>query len=110
MKAIEIAVIEFENFDLTEDRIRYELKKVGIDPESEIDNEKTFVQSKSFELMKAGYILNYILSNPESWGQGDMNEKRNFDALKSYVSSVYRKHGLNDPFADQSKKPIIRRL
>lgn len=109
MKVIEIANNELSGFGLSEEQVKYELTKAGISIDEEITDIGKFVTSKSFELMKAGKILDIILTEAESWNQGDRGEKRNFDALKNYVSSIYRKYDLQDPF-EEKKQPIIRML
>lgn len=109
MKAIEIARIELRSFNLTDDQLKYELSKADLNENEEVGDIDLFTTSKPFELMRAGLVLNFILTESESWGQGDRSEKRNFNALKNYVSSIYRKYGLSDPF-EEKKAATIRRL
>lgn len=109
MKAIEIAKIELRNFRLTDDQLRYELNKAGINESEDVGDIDLFTTSRPFELMRASMVLNFILTESESWAQGDRSEKRNFNALKNYVSSIYRKYGLMDPF-EEKKTATIRRL
>lgn len=109
MTVIEVVNKELEKFGLSDSDIAYFIEKMGLSPNESVDL-KTFASSKVFELTKAELIMNFILSNPESWGQGDMTEKHNFDDLRLYVSNVYRNYGKPDPFADTTKRPIVRRL
>lgn len=109
MTVIEVVNKELEKFGLSDSDIAYFIEKMGGNPEDTV-NIREFVNSKAFELAKAELIKDFILENPESWTQGDMTEKHNFDALKLYVSNVYRKYGKPDPFSDTTKRPIVRRL
>ncbi len=107
MTAFEIAKQELQGYGLTDSQIEYELLKKGINKDENISDVGKFTSSKDFELLKAGLLLNKLLSGAESWSQGDRSEKIDYSSLKEWIRYVYRKYGLLDPFPE--KEPIIAR-
>lgn len=109
MKIIKVVRNELRGFGLTDEQLEYELQKAGFNPNDEVVDIGEFTTSKEFELMKARCALDHIITQSESWSQGDRSEKRNFDSLMSYISNIYRKYGLPDPLKED-ETPTITRL
>lgn len=108
MTAFEIAKQELKAFGISDKQIEYELLKKGINKNEEISDIGKFTSSKDFELLKASLLLDSILGGAESWSQGDRSEKRSIDAIKAYISAVYNKYGLLDPFKDINRPTIVK--
>ncbi|WP_145996416.1 DUF6706 family protein [Dysgonomonas massiliensis] len=111
MKVIEVFRMEYSGYGLSEDQLNYEIQKMGLDANKEVEDIEKFVSTQSFEINKAKWIINNIITKqPSSWSQGDMSESLDFGALTTYVNGIYRKWGLSSPLVEANQVPQIRRL